>query len=335
MRSRNPYHGRGGRPETNVMSPEDARKNRSQFVPCPNKIDYKQWASNEIVTQGEDDHPPSSYTTAPDGSIVPEIGFEPYNFLFNSIYKDGSSNQSNGIIGFAIGDLNSSQSIKNIVKLKCSSFWIPRITFPATSPDAFFFLRVYLSMLTFSGNQAVLASQSKRFQFEFQVSNINGTGVELTPIRDTFVFKQPILAMTGVQFQFQVPPFLKPLPLPADTLQVQAVPGSNPGIFNLLEPGASTSAIGPLGAQPAPGVALYVENFQSTDANINNAVNFLGGFYAINNTSLTQFQVNLDFTTLLASTTCTVIVAKNRIAIPMEATCVTDHETNYVKLVQD
>jgi hypothetical protein len=317
------------------MSIEDARRNRSQFTPCPNRVDYKLWGINEILTQGEDDKPLSTYAQDASGNIIPETGFEPYQFLFNSVYKDGSSNLSNGIVSFAIGDLNSGQSIKNIVKLRASSFWMPRVTFPATSPDAFFFLRIYLSMTTFSGNQSVLASQSRRFQFEYAVGNVNGTGVELVPVQDSFVFKQPILSMTGVQFQFLMPPFLRPMPLPSDTMQVQAVPGSNPGTFNLIVPGDSTAAIGPLGALAAPGVALYNEDFQSTDSVVNNAVTYIGGFYATNNTSLTQFQTNLDFTTLTTPAVCTIIIAKNRIAFVMEATCVTDHETNYVKLVQD
>jgi hypothetical protein len=317
------------------MSIEDARRNRAKYVPCPNRVDYKLWGVNEILTQGEDDRPATTYSRDIGGNIVPEIGFEPYQLYFNSVYKDGSSNPSNGIIAFAIGDLNSGQSIKNIVKLRASPFWIPRVIFPATSPDAFFFLRVYLSMTTFSGNQSVLASVSKRFQFEYAVGNVNGTGVELVPTQDEFVFKQPILSMTGVQFQFLMPPFLRPLPLPADTLQVQAVPGSNPGTFNLIVPGTTTLAIGPLGVLPAPGVAIYVENFRSSDASLDDLVNFIGGFYATNNVSPTQFQTNLDFTTLGTPVVCIAVVAKNRIAFVMEATCVTDHETNYVKLVQN
>lgn len=339
---RPPYTGQGARPDPRALSVQDARANRARQQYCPqNRLDVHQWAVNEIKTQGDDGAPSQQYfaaaaAQAADGGNTPplDIGFEPYVFFFDSQFRDGASNLNNGTIGYTIGGLNSGQPIKDVVEIKLSPFFFPRLTWPASSPDFFFFNRIYVSLVSpFPANQAVLAANSKRYHFELDVSNTGGLAVLLTPTQDRVIFRIPITDMTGVQFVFLAPPYLTPIALPQPTLQVTAVPGSNPGLFNVTDPTGNTSAIGPIGALPPPGVAAYVNDFIS-GTSLDPIVNRPGGFFITNNVSLTQFQTNLNFTTLAVPILCTILIAKNRIAMQLEATCATSHPTNYVKLLQ-
>lgn len=297
-----------------------------------------EWGRAEITTQGDDDKPGGEYFQAAAISAEAEgttlsVGFEPYEFYFDSTRRDAASDLANGLIGFTIGGLNAGQSIKNVVMIRLTPFFFPRITLPANQPDFFFFNRVYLTLVSpFPSNQAVLAADNKRYHFELNVSNLNGLAVILTPAQERVVFRVPILAMTGVQFQFSLPPYFTPISLPQDIMNVQAIPATNPMQFTIIDPGITTSSIGPIGVQPPPGVAVYVTGFSSSTA-IDAIVNSPGGFFVTNILSATTFVTNINSAVALP-VQASMVIGKNRIAMQLETVCVSDHTTNYVSLMQ-
>ncbi len=338
------YTGRGGRPDRRALTIEAAAAHRRAQQHCPERLDIHQWAANEINKPGEDGASSQPYFVsaakeALETGIPASIGFEPYSFYFDSINRDGGSDLRNGLLGFTIGGLNTGQPIANVVRIKLSPFFFPRLVLPATSPDFFFFNRVYISLVTpFPANQAVMAANGRRYHFECEVSNLGGTAVILTPLNPEVFFRVPITSMSSIQFLFMTAPYFTPIPLPQDIIQVTAIPGTNPGQFAITDPGVTTAAIGPLGPLPAPGVAVYINNFVSGTA-FDPLINNPGGFFVTNNLSLTVFETNLNFAALPVPVPpvtylCTMIVAKNRIAMQLEATCAADHLTNYVNLIQ-
>lgn len=343
MAQRPPYRGTQPRPDPRQATMDQLMAARARQHPCNpttfvNRMDIHEWGRAEITTQGDDDKPGGEYFQAAAISAQAEgttlsVGFEPYEFFFDSTQRDATSDLANGLIGFTIGGLNAGQSIKNVVMIRLTPFFFPRLTLPATQPDFFFYNRIYLTLVSpFPANQAFLAANNKRYHFELNVSNLNGLAVLLTPTQERVVFRIPILALTGVQFMFTLGPYFSPISLPQDIMNVQAIPATNPMQFTIIDPGVTTSAMGSIGVQPAPGVAVFVTGFSSSTV-IDATVNSSGGFFVTNILSATTFVTNIA-AAVAAPVRGSMIVGKNRIAMQMEAVCASDHSTNYVNLMQ-
>lgn len=261
---------------------------------------------------------------------VDKVGFEDYELYLDS--TDGINTAlAVGEIKWLISPLNNNQDIKNVVQLRIGSFFFPRVTGDAAAPDYFFFRRVFLQLGGLSSTQGYLAANNKRFQFEFEVENINSVAVRLNPIKDTFVFQRPITSFSEILFRFSVPVGFRPIVIPRSVVAVTAVPLSNPAQFDILL--GTTEDFGAVGTPTAPGVAIYIQEFVVADATVNVLANRLDGHYVTTINSTTRITIaGLDFSSVAApqQLTARIIIAKNRIAVPIRLTTVENQVTNSV-----
>jgi hypothetical protein len=249
---------------------------------------------------------------------------------FDSTARDFTSNISNGALTFNVAVLNLQKPLDNIVSIRINSFYIPRIVGPASSPDYFFFDRVYVRLT--SGSlpvmQSVLGQSGATYHFECEIQTVNSVGVKLIPIQPVYYFQRPIQSLSDLTFNFLIPLGFRPINLPNDTLRVRALAGTNPAQFNILGVD-DTSALAPIGVPPAPGIAVYFNDFSSANATINNAITVSTGRYVDTITSAINFIVSsLNFTGLAFDTDCTMIIAKNRVGIEARFKSIRNQQTN-------
>jgi hypothetical protein len=194
-------------------------------------------------------------------------------------------------------------------------------------------------------NQAVLAPNNNKFHFEFRVENINGQAVRLVPVKKSFFFQRPIISITDFQIRFMVPPntansaVYKKIPIPADTVPIlsllNAGVGYNPIRFQITSADL-TNILGPVGSTGSPGLAVYINGFQSTDPALNISVNNPNGVYVATIIDDTTFELStIDGSTITAQFAASMYIPKNRIAFPVRFTTVRDQLTNYIEVTHD
>lgn len=263
------------------------------------------------------------------GQIIRDVGFVSNYIHFTSANKNESSRVSDGELTFSVPLINNNNAVQNLVKFRMHSFYFPRVEGPVTQPDTFFFRRLYVLVKPLP-TTAVLGANSSQHHFEFDIENITSLAVDCRPLgkegeRGEFVFSKPVTQLSDVTFQFLVPGFgqrsLVPLQLPNDTLAVRTVPNTNPARFEVLG-GLTTADIGPIGVAPAPGIAVYFANLNTSNNAINEQVNSQNGHYVTTIINNTIFEVaNLNFTVNPVNFTSfplVLYVAKNRIAFTVE-----------------
>ena len=309
----------------------------SHIVPVHNRgteADIHETLKKEIYKQGQDRDVTYKFAGSGaggtnTGSIKRNIGFSSRYIQFVSTSKIESSRTDIGELTFSIPAFNNNNAISNIVKMRIEGFYFPRVEGPATQPDRYFFRRVYVLVKPLPTN-SVLGPDSSQHHFEMNVDNITSIAVDLQPVgkegeRGEFVFDKPVTQLSDITFQFLVPGFgtssLVPLSLPRDTIAVRTVPNTNPARFVVLG-NATTEDIGPIGVQPAPGVAVYFSGLNTTNNNVNLEVNSSLGQYITTINSLTEFTVqNLNFTVNplnVSAFPIVMLIARNRIAFTME-----------------
>ena len=271
-------------------------------------------------------------------SLLGNIGVEDIYLYFDSINKTKSSNTSSGEIKFYITTINNASPIDGCIEIHIDSFYLPMVFNAATDPDFFFFRRVYMFISNLSSTQSVLGANSMRYHFEFEVTTLTSIAVKLEPLRDSIYFRNPVTTLTDFNVQFFVPNGkggFNIIPLPKDTLTVQAVPGTNPAQFTILTGDNVTSFLQPLPALPnvlAIPVAVYFSGFTSANATINTAVANSAGMFVTTLIDNVTFSIaTLDFTALAPGTyTMSCFIAKNRVAIPVRFTSIKNNPTNYL-----
>lgn len=253
---------------------------------------------------------------APSDSALSSATDDVYLY-FDSTARDFTSDIAGGELKFNISTINNQKPVDNVISLRINSFYFPRVSAAATVPDYFFFDRVYVQIGSSSmpSSQAVLAQNGNRYHFECEIATLNSVAIKLTPIEPVYIFPRPIQSISDITFNFMVPLNFRNIVIPNDTLQVRAVAGTNPGQFVIL-PTNDTSAIGAVGVPVAPGVAVYISNFNSASTTLNNLANSATGYFVDNIVSTTLVTIStLNLATLAVDTPCVMIVAKNRVGI--------------------
>lgn len=311
------------------------------------------------------------------------VGFEDYAVYLDSLGKSSAGTTlSEGTLAYSITTLNNNVELRNVISMRITPFYFPRRTnpraaplvaplFTPNAPDLFFYRRLYLQVLTLPSTQSVNGRGSTQFQWELQVDDLNSLAVLCTPLRDTFYLPRPLLSMSEIQFRFVVPSptGMRPVSLFNDTYTVQMIPGSNPirffittnqglDILNTYIPPLPAPAVLPGPAPPAivaPGVAIQMTGFQSTQAATSNAkvqdlVNNPGGLFitSIQYESVpfpllpvtqqwTTFTIaDIDGSPVIGTPAPNImIVMQHRIAIPMYFTCVRDQITNHIAITHE
>jgi hypothetical protein len=320
-------------PYSNVTRP----RNR-----CPVE-DPKEWMKKEMTRQGNDAE--SGYrfgamgvfgggggSAATGGGASGDTGFEDVELYFDSFRKnDADSLLSNGTLSYSVASMNNNLDLRNVVQMHITPFFFPRIEGDTARPDYFFYRKLYIYVQSLSSTNAVHASLSNHFHWEFDVDNLNSVAVELTPAKPDFYFPVPLNALSNITFQFLRPKAFNAVDIPNDSVRVRSVAGSNPGQFVLLNGDLTTTVFGPVGIPTSPGYAVEVTGFASSDATINTDMNDVEGNYVTEILTTTTFSMSaFNFAALVADYEADMYVMKNRIAFSVRFTCIKTQSTNYI-----
>ncbi|MHB2029558.1 MAG: hypothetical protein ACYCPT_12190 [Acidimicrobiales bacterium] len=252
---------------------------------------------------------------------------------FDSIYRNTSVDITTGALSFSIVNINNGFPLTDIIGLELEPFYLPRLqnsNYPA-SPDFFFFNRAFLQCTTLPTNQSYLAANGNIFNFELEISNDNSISVAATPIHPRIYFESPISSLSSWDLQFTMPYNFTAMPLLNDQLTIVAVPLSNPATFNVVD--NTTASLGPVGSS---NVAVYITNFNSSNATLNANVNSPQGTMVTNIISTTQFSISaFDFSIIPAgetNDTANMIIGKNRIAMGVHFISLRTYITNHITI---
>lgn len=269
-----------------------------------------------------------------------DFGFEENMLYFDSVFRDRSSDYVNGELRFSIAGLNNNRGVSNCVAIHLGSFYFPKIVVASTIPEFFYFQRVYMEIVSVSSTQAILGPSGQRFHFEFQISQLSGQAVILTPIEDTFYFTMPINDMPDFQLRFMVPQTnrtltsMKRIPIPNETVNLVSVGAFNPIRFQITS-GDTTGVLGLVGAL-VPTVAVFINGYTSNDVTVNALVNSQNGVFVSTILSTSTFEISgIDGTTVVGAFTAVMYIPKNRIAFPARFTSLQANLTNRVTVSHD
>lgn len=362
-----------------------------------NAIDTKELLKTEIYRQGFASDTNfrfgvSSSAVVSAGSGAPPsgtVGFEDWEIYFDSVYKNSAiSDLGNGILGYSLATLNNNKDLKNVIQMRLRPFYFPRITNPrvqldpvnypslaltTSSPDYFFFRRMYIQVVNMPFGQAVQANNSVQYQWECAVENLNSVAVLVNPLEQSFFLQRPLQTLSEIQFRFMVPLDFRSVPIPVETLPVQMVlPPTNPARFRILNTPDGSEAMNllippaivqnqsppdpaqiPIPAIAPPGVAIFMSGAQLTNGGIHNViveqlVNSINGVFvtAVINTSapalppqyvfvVGDINATLGAPPIINSNVFVMVVAYRRIAFPVRFTCVKDQLTNYISVTHE
>lgn len=329
-----------------------------------NQIDTHEILKNEIYKQGSENdtnfkfgfNGPNILGGPAGGPVVPMspsgpsgpssilVGFEDTELYLDSVYRDSSSDYTNGEIKWSLSSLNNTQDVKGVIQMHIPPFYFPKIysTYDGTSkPEYFYYRRVMMELQTAPTSQAIFGPNNNKYHFEFEVDGLSGQAVKLIPTKDAFFFQRPITSLSDFNIRFMVPQFTssanawKKIPLPADTVTIRSVAGSNPIRFDIV--GTNTEILAPIGSAGSPGVAVVIRGLATNDNTVNDDCNDTNGNYVTTIVSSSRFEIAaINGATVDAGTyTATMYVPKNRIAFPVRFTSVRDQLTNYISVGHD
>jgi len=307
---------------------------------CNPYDDIQELLKKEIYSQGQQ-QPPNNYSSStPSNNTVvssgPSYGFEDIEIYFDSVSSSSFGNLLTGEIGWSITAINNTNDIRNCIQVNLGRFFFPKISQAINYPEFFYYRRVFMELTSFPTTQAVLAPNNNRFHFEFEVININGHAVELSPIKNSYFFPQPISSISDFNIRFLVPTFgstnnFTHVPIPQSRVPIQCIPGTNPIQFSITSGDTTTLTFGPIGPVALPGYAVNITNFASNDPAVNAAVNNPLCVFVSNIIDDYTFEIGtIDGTTVGAAYSADMFIPKNRIAFPVRFTSVKSQITNYI-----
>lgn len=317
-----------------------------------NRPDIHEYQKQEIMRQGADDVPnsapigSSSYTDSLSmSSNSTVVGFRDFEIYFDTAFQTVSSPLTQGEITFNVSDYNNGQSIGNLVEITLGSFYFPKpYLYTTTQPDPYFYRRIYMSIEGLPSTQASRGANGSQYNFEFQVVDLNSIAVLLQPIKPSFYLQSVLTVYNETKMRFTSGPYFESISLPKTTLTIQNyLPGTNPAEFILLNGDTMNnidSTINPATVYPyvlPVPAAVYITGFLPVPA-----LNTPQGLFI---TQINQYGVapnftytftipGFDFTALAVPSDATMIVGKNRIAIPMRFTTVENRITNYTTVAK-
>lgn len=333
------------------------RQHDQRYLDRCNRPDIHEYQKQEIMRQGADDVPntvpigSSTYTdslsmTTNNNTVV---GFRDFEIFFDTAFQTVPSQLTQGEITFNVSDYNNGLSIGNLIEITLGSFYFPKpYSYTTTQPDPYFYRRIYLSILGLPSTQASRGANGSQYNFEFQVVDLNSISVLLQPIKPSFYLQSILSVYNETRMRFTAGPYFEPINLPKTTLTIQNYiqpppvnTGTNPAEFILLNGDTMNNIDSTFDSivafpyvLPVP-VAVFITGFAPVPA-----LNTPQGLFItqINRHNLVPPYIytftipGFDFTILTTGYDATMVVGKNRIAIPMRFTTVENRITNYTLL---
>lgn len=182
------------------------------------------------------------------------------------------------------------------------------------------------------GLQSISDANDRRHHFEFVAKETTlGDRLALTPICDVYHFTEPIQAINGLTVCLFNP--IAPLRIPPDVLYNVRIVPSQLLTFMYSDPTFLINL--------ALGDRIYIYNFQSHDQALNSYIGRASGHIVgvngfIYNTTSTGIDVtfrlnpDVDVGASIAPHSVNVLIAKNRIRIPLRLRRVVPRLTNYI-----
>lgn len=266
-------------------------------------------------------------------------------FMLDSV--DSIKPSSPGTIIFDISRLNNNNTVEGAVKLKLGSFYAPNILRPPNKPEYHYYKYVYLRINEFPSSQGVTIAPSKYFHFRLRVEQTNSSAIKLVPEDDTYYLTKPFTGLSLLSFSFIMPHDLRPMSILQDKISIVPVAGST-NIYEIVGD-ASTHDISPHSPLLTPypitlddeannivEVAGFISGLVHPDIDFNIAVNNPEG--VIIKTIIDEKRFAIDLAAPFAwpgmTPTGQLIIAKNRVTIPIRITCSRSTPTNYLQPIQ-
>ena len=289
------------------------------------QLDIKELQKSEIHRNSSD----AAYRVN-NVSIPGHVGFEDIELYFDSVNRDRSSILTSGELKWNLHSMNSLVTVKGCIEAKIGSFYFPKIYSAISKPELLYFRRIMLELRNAPSLQGSITTRG-RFHFEFDIDDLSGQVLTLTPLKSSSYFNRPVNFLDEMIFRFYIPSptsgILIPLNLPPESTTAVAI-AANPIQFTI----ADTSIFELVVTPTAPGIAVYITGFRSDLPLIDLAVNSVNGVYVTDINSSTVITVaGIDFTggVQTGGTVATIFIPKNRIAMSMRFTCVKDNVTNH------
>lgn len=251
-------------------------------------------------------------------------GVEDRYVYLDSDAKLNTSELDIGKYMYDIQRLNQNKPIDNIIEVESGGFYIPEIATDPAFPAYFFYNTVTMFLWELQA-QSIRAQNGIRFHFEY---NVEPAGIAnfLRPLADKqrFIYATPIQDVSILTIFFRAP--IKPLVFPEDIFGFTAVPGSSP---------AQITTNTPHGIPVASLVSVFIRDFDSDVANIDNQINSLDGFLltSINATTL-EFPplatAGFDFSAILTAVPGELTIGFRRVAFTLRFRTVVNRVTNRI-----
>ena len=291
--------------------------------------------------------PPTTTTTGGDTNIA--AGIEDTYVEFDSLEKDSSSNSHLGEYHWTIASLNNLNSIQNIVGMRITKLYVPRIqndsTLSPTPPDYLFFKQIYMQVSEFPTSQ-LYQKRSVKYAWKFDVGAISSIAVELTPQEELIYFKQPFQTLSTLTCTFLIPPLFNQMPLPYDTVFIRPLftggagsPGYNPARFQLLSGTCYDldTQYSSITAPTADSVAVIITSLPIPSGSVQTRLLNPAGVFITNLLTTTTFEIGpagptVDMTTIVAPAVAnaydgSMIILKNRVSFGINFITATNTKT--------
>lgn len=205
------------------------------------------------------------------------------------------------------GDIRLLDTLKEIIQMEVYPFWIP-----VGDINEGYYGKIRMLVNEFSPQSTPFyqfledgSTYSNAYHFQFSITQRESGRFYLTPDNPVYRFRKPFARPETITISF-TDPFQQVLLEPDNMLAV--VSNTNPAVFTTLPNDVAT------------GDLVYVQNFNSINPTLNNAVNRKSGYIATRLSS-TTFSIPVDLSTLPGPVSNVfVYFGSKRLIIPIEFT---------------
>lgn len=205
------------------------------------------------------------------------IGVEDRYIYPDSRNKLGGSVPNQGFYSWDIVTMNNNTPLKNIIEAEIEEFIIPNIaTDPTYQPAFFYFKTVFVYIESIYAQQYATGGTAKSlFHFEMDVTDEPDGRKRLKPKNRKYIFTMPVRDMTILNVRFRTP--TQDITFKQDVYTAAAVQPADP-----VPDGDKRFVLDDLhGLTIGATYAVYFENFNSVDTDLNNSINNPTGHLAL------------------------------------------------------
>lgn len=206
-----------------------------------------------------------------------EIGIEDHYFLFDSFFKESSSDAENGLYVFDVTQLNDNFPIKNIIEMEIHAFTIPQIEVEAWQPNYFKTRELFLDVENIRAQQFVhgpFNTKLRNYHFKTRMTtdlvDLSGRFLCDPSRHSSYIFTMPIRSLNEVKIRFKTTH--RNVEFRNDTFDATTVTSAGPSPAN-----RQIRTFSPHRLTIGSTVDIMIDGFQSTNVELNHIMNNLAG----------------------------------------------------------